>query len=727
SAPDTDLRLPFAWLGLTPAAALKLLAVASNGDALSLWAAAPNKNPLNSPRVVSPVAQSQDLRTYALTQFVQFPALGAGLLPNGQRPIDADLRLGIISTPGGFSAGYLADNLYDALTPGAPLDANLDGLPDRPLPMAESPQPVGNGQAISYTVAYHNSGTQAAENVQIAITTRGALRLTDGSTSRTISLGNVAAGISTTVQIDALIDTSFDGQSAELNAAIADTLHGRAFDWLWVLHPVDSQPPTDVLITNPVMYARPDVNVIAGTVADRSGASDLEIEITARPTHAVTTLNCVDPTPDDNSWACTWQPGSLAGLTGFDLRARASDRFGNTSAWSPVHHLIVDTAPPTITADPIVADYLADGFINGAELDWSGAAQDDQAVTRVAVCLSGVYTTACDTGNTSAAAPVVTWQYDFSALLAGDGISQTVSLHGFDAVGNRSAAPLVRTFILDTVAPVITVQQPVALRGLAMLDATPQATQVFSGTVSDGGGVARMTALIMPPDGVLRVEPVTLTGADWQIAPLLDQLGEYLIQITATDLAGNLSATGNYLLEVTNRPPQAQPDGYATRADQVLVIEAPGVLGNDSDPDGDGLTVSAFDHPSALGAGVVIDPNGRLSYDPTVSAILAALPLNQSALDTFHYTAQDSLGNTSSAEVSVVVSGVIPPTGCPVMDVNEDQRVDIVDIGLVSAHWGLAAGDPGWDPRYDVVVNGVIDVADLSAVAGCWGVEMASP
>jgi len=61
------------------------------------------------------------------------------------------------------------------------------------------------------------------------------------------------------------------------------------------------------------------------------------------------------------------------------------------------------------------------------------------------------------------------------------------------------------------------------------------------------------------------------------------------------------------------------------------------------------------------------------------------------------------------------------------MDVNEDQRVDIVDIGLVSAHWGLAAGDPGWDPRYDVVVNGVIDVADLSAVAGCWGVEMASP
>ena len=225
-APHTDLLLPFGWLGLTPSSSLKLLAAASQDDALNLWAAAPNKNPLNSPRVVSPVAQGRDLRTYRLTQFAFFPALGSGILPNGQRSIETDLRLSITSAPGGFTTGFLADNLYDVLTPGAPLDANLDGQPDFPLPMAEDPQPVGNGQAISYTVRYENSGAEVAEDVQIAVSARGALRLSDGTSARIISLGNVAAGISGTVQINALVNTSFNGQAAELNAAVSDDLHG---------------------------------------------------------------------------------------------------------------------------------------------------------------------------------------------------------------------------------------------------------------------------------------------------------------------------------------------------------------------------------------------------------------------------------------------------------------------------------------------------------------------
>ena len=123
------------------------------------------------------MAVGRDLRSYGLTQFATFPSLGSGVLPNGQRSIETDLRFSISSTPGGFTAGYLADNLYDVLTPGAPLDANLDGQPDQPLPMAEDPLPVGNGDTISYTVRYENSGSAVAENVQIAVTTRGALRL----------------------------------------------------------------------------------------------------------------------------------------------------------------------------------------------------------------------------------------------------------------------------------------------------------------------------------------------------------------------------------------------------------------------------------------------------------------------------------------------------------------------------------------------------------------------
>ena len=117
------------------------------------------------------------------------------------------------------------------------------------------------------------------------------------------------------------------------NAAISDELHGRDFDWLWVLHPVDSQPPGAVSIDAPITYVRSGVNFILGSVADDSGADEIEIEITPLPAGAPITLNCADPTPEDGAWTCLWDPGDLAGLAGFDLRARATDLYGNTGGW----------------------------------------------------------------------------------------------------------------------------------------------------------------------------------------------------------------------------------------------------------------------------------------------------------------------------------------------------------------------------------------------------------
>ncbi|MCB0001512.1 MAG: cadherin-like domain-containing protein, partial [Anaerolineae bacterium] len=464
-----------------------------------------------------------------------------------------------------------------------------------------------------------------------------------------------------------------------------------------------------------ISYVVPGVNFIVGSVADESGATDIEIEITLLPSGATTFVNCVDPTPEDSVWSCLWQPGDLSGLTGFDLRARASDRYGNQSGWSPIHHLIVDTSPPTVTLDATVDDFLADGFINGAELLWNGQATDDYEVSRVAVCTDATYNTACQSASTSLPAPSVTWQYDFNSVLAGDGISQTVSLHGFDAVGNRSVTPLVRTFIVDTVSPVITTTVPANVRSVL----TPEETQTYSGTVGDGGGVALMTALVVPPDGVLRVEPVQLDGGDWSFTPLLDQLGEYLIQITATDLAGNVSSTGLFTLLISNRPPLVAGENYTTTADLELTVAAPGVLDNDSDLDGDPLSVITFDNPSSLGASVVITPDGGLSYDPTLSPVLAALLPGESLLDTFDYTVSDSAGNVVVATVSVLVSGVVPVAICIARDVNQDNHRDIIDIGLVTSHWGLTEGDPGWDPIYDLNDDGVIDVADIIAVAEC--------
>src|SRR5207253_10084231 len=69
SAPmRTDIALPFDLLGLTPAASLKVVAVATEENALQLWAAFPDKNPLDSPKITSAAGQGRSFGNFALTQ-----------------------------------------------------------------------------------------------------------------------------------------------------------------------------------------------------------------------------------------------------------------------------------------------------------------------------------------------------------------------------------------------------------------------------------------------------------------------------------------------------------------------------------------------------------------------------------------------------------------------------------------------------------------------------------
>jgi len=84
-------------------------------------------------------------------------------------------------------------------------------------------------------------------------------------------------------------------------------------------------------------------------------------------------------------------------------------------------------------------------------------------------------------------------------------------------------------------------------------------------------------------------------------------------------------------------------------------VPAPGVLGNDSDPDGDPLSVVDFDALSTLGAAVSISPDGAFAYRPLGSVILQALQSGETAVDTFTYTISDGRGGTATATVTITV------------------------------------------------------------------------
>jgi VCBS repeat-containing protein len=108
-----------------------------------------------------------------------------------------------------------------------------------------------------------------------------------------------------------------------------------------------------------------------------------------------------------------------------------------------------------------------------------------------------------------------------------------------------------------------------------------------------------------------------------------------------------------------NAAPTARDDVAATNESTPLVITAPGLLANDTDPDQhDVLTVKGADALSALGAAISRDAGGNLTYDPTGALALQQLAEGATTTDSFSYTISDLAGATASAAVQVTLTGV---------------------------------------------------------------------
>jgi VCBS repeat-containing protein len=89
------------------------------------------------------------------------------------------------------------------------------------------------------------------------------------------------------------------------------------------------------------------------------------------------------------------------------------------------------------------------------------------------------------------------------------------------------------------------------------------------------------------------------------------------------------------------------------------VLNGNGLLTNDTDLDGPAaLTVSpAGNRTSALGAAVTVNANGTFTYNPAGAASLQSLLAGQIVTDTFTYTVTDSVGVSTAATVTVIVTG----------------------------------------------------------------------
>jgi VCBS repeat-containing protein len=91
-----------------------------------------------------------------------------------------------------------------------------------------------------------------------------------------------------------------------------------------------------------------------------------------------------------------------------------------------------------------------------------------------------------------------------------------------------------------------------------------------------------------------------------------------------------------------NDPPVANADSYSVTFGGSLTVSAPGVLGNDADPENDGLTASLVSGPSA--GNLTLNADGSFSYTHTGSSL---------GTDSFTYVANDGAGNSNVATVTI--------------------------------------------------------------------------
>jgi hypothetical protein len=158
----------------------------------------------------------------------------------------------------------------------------------------------------------------------------------------------------------------------------------------------------------------------------------------------------------------------------------------------------------------------------------------------------------------------------------------------------------------------------------------------------------------------------------------------YYYRATSTDQAepGN-SATmeGSPFTTLPNTPPVAVDDSAATIEATPVVID---VLANDSDYDGDTLTVDSVTQGS--NGSVVKNGDGTVTYTPNGSAPY---------IDTFTYTVSDGYGGTAGATVTVDVSK-------PYVDYTANGEIAV--FGTVT---GSYVNTQSMDSVYEVIEEGL--------------------
>ena len=164
----------------------------------------------------------------------------------------------------------------------------------------------------------------------------------------------------------------------------------------------------------------------------------------------------------------------------------------------------------------------------------------------------------------------------------------------------------------------------------------------------DGDGdILTISAITAPAHGT--AEKVTdLDGYETILyTPAYNYNGSDLFTYTVNDgMGGTATATVSVTVVPVNDPPVSGDDAYSVTEGQILDIPAPGLLGNDNDPDGDTLTVNTIPVSGPSDGTLALNADGSLTYTPNPGF---------SGADSFEYEAGDGNNGLDTGFVTITV------------------------------------------------------------------------
>ncbi|MCG7877809.1 MAG: Ig-like domain-containing protein, partial [Candidatus Thiodiazotropha endolucinida] len=197
----------------------------------------------------------------------------------------------------------------------------------------------------------------------------------------------------------------------------------------------------------------------------------------------------------------------------------------------------------------------------------------------------------------------------------------------------------------------------------------PVTVNVLPNDSDPDGDTLTVTAVTQGTNGSVAIDPVSGNPV---YTPDPDFNGTDTFTYTIDDGNGGTdTATVTVTVGAVNDAPVAVDDSIGTDEDVPVTVN---VLPNDSDPDGDTLTVTA----------VTQGTNGTVTIDPVSGNPIYTPDADFNGTDTFTYTIDDGNGGTDTATVTVTVGAVndAPVAVDDAIDTDEDGDVSSATLTI---------------------------------------------